>query len=149
MKRLLTLILVILTLSCSDEQENTIIIVNQFSESLDFHFRGESFRLAFDEKVVLNNVPIGNYEYSTSITEPKVTYYLTDPITGAVSQAIIPLKFEGGVEDSNLEGEFTINRGGTNIQVFYTGFISLKDENFTVRADITSNISTPIKDITK
>ncbi len=140
MKQLLALILLILTLSCSDEQENSVTIENEFMEQVTFQFRGESHELETGESKILNDIPIGVYSYKSAAKIPLIYQTMVDLISNDTFQIPIALKLEDG---SGLDDELKITRGGTHYNIRYGGSVNIEDKKYTVFAQITSNISVP------
>ncbi len=140
MKKIIALFFFVFTLSCSDEQENSVTIENQFVEQVTFQFRGGSHELKSGESKILNDIPIGVYSYKSAVKIPLIYQTMVDLISNDTFQIPIALELEDG---SGLDDELKITRGGTHYNIRYGGSVNIADKKYTVVAQVTSNISVP------
>lgn len=149
MKKQLPLLLSILVLSCSKNEESTVTVTNSFTETLYFQFRGETDTIETGESKTISDVPLGNYEYQSVVNIPTAVNSFICPVSSDTIHVSVPLKFEKGEGENNLQGFLSFAQSGTDYTILYGGSINIVDLKYTLFASVTSDISTPASEITK
>jgi hypothetical protein len=114
-------VIVLLILSyvgCSNSINNNVTFQNMADADVYVNFRGSVIDVASGQKTVVSNVPVGNYNYSTTYTVP----------AGATGSATL----------GNLSGTVTF-KAGTKILFLYSS--TLLDGNYTISLNVSSSDS--------
>jgi hypothetical protein len=120
-------LIILFYVGCSNSINNSVTFQNMADADVYVNFRGSVIDVASGQKTVINNIPKGNYNYSTTYTVP----------AGATGSATL----------GNLSGTVAL-KAGTKIFFLYSS--TLLEGTYTISLNISSSdsVSTTSSSIT-